>query len=447
MTAQLLSAIIFILMFILIVMEQVPRHIVTLGCGAMMLVIVFGLCLKDAAGAWEAVSLGSIVAPDFWYSAAGSSHSTGVNWETIFFIFGMMVMVEGMAESGFFRWLCIAIAKLVQFRIRSIFIMFMIISAVLAMFIDSITVIMFLAAVTVELSRMLKFNPVTMILAEIFCANLGGSATMCGDPPNIIIGTSLGYTFADFISNTGLIALVSMAVMLVFFYFALIRKMPAGAHGSSCCPAPRSVIKSARSFAVSIIIFLLAVVLLITHARTGLTVSTIGILIAALTLLFAGKNRWHILKCVDYKTLLFFVGLFIVVSGLEHTGILAWLAGLISTASGGNLHIMIAIILWGSAVASAFIDNIPFAATMIPVIKTLAATSGVELPTLAWALAMGTDVGGSATPIGASANVVGVAIASKNGYHIGWGKYCRILAVPTVIVIAISMILLFFRYL
>ena len=135
------------------------------------------------------------------------------------FIAGMMIMVEGMAKSGFFRWLCMKIAKLVKYQIIPIFITFMLLSFVLAMFIDSITVILFLAAVTVELSQLLKFNPVPMILAEIFCANLGGSATMCGDPPNIIIGTSLGFSFADFVTNTGLIAFIALVLVVIYFYF------------------------------------------------------------------------------------------------------------------------------------------------------------------------------------------------------------------------------------
>ena len=172
---------------------------------------------------------------------------------------------------------------------------FMIMSAVLAMFIDSITVILFLAAVTVELANLLKFDPVSMIFAEIFCANLGGSATMCGDPPNIIIGTSLGYSFGDFI-------------------------------------------------------------------------------------------------------------------------------------------------------ASAFVDNIPFAATMIPVIKSLAVTQGVDLEMLAWTLSMGTDIGGSATPIGASANVVGISVAGKNGYAIGWGRYCKAAVPATILVVTVCMIYIFMRY-
>ena len=150
---------------------------------------------------------------------------------------------------------------------------------------------------------------------------------------------------------------------------------------------------------------------------------------------------------MDYKTLLFFVGLFVVVGGLEQTGILNVMADFIGKISGGNFMLMIAIIILLSAVASAFVDNIPFAATMIPIINTLAATEGVPLDVLAWSLAMGTDVGGSATPIGASANVVGVATAAKEGYIIRWGKYCKVMAPATIIVVVLSIISIYVRYL
>ena len=153
-----------------------------------------------------------------------------------------------------------------------------------------------------------------------------------------------------------------------------------------------------------------------------------------------------LLQRVDYKTLLFFVGLFVVVSGLEQTGILEVVAGFIGTVSNGNLKLIVAIIIWLSAIASAFIDNIPFAATMLPVIRSLAATQGIDPSTLAWALSMGTDIGGSATPIGASANVVGISVAAKNGHFIGWGKYCKYSAPATVIVVAVSMLFMFVRY-
>ncbi len=322
-------------------------------------------------------------------------------------------------------------------------------SSLLAMFIDSITVILFLAAVTIELAKLLKFNPIPMILSEIFCANLGGSATMCGDPPNIIIGTSFEYSFADFLTNTGVIAAVSLVFIIIYFYLVYGKQIAADSSKDidfSTIPEPKDAITNKKDFIVSSIVFGCAVVLLVTHAQTGLTVAFIGTVVAIVTLITSGKSALELLKKVDFKTLLFFIGLFAVVGGLEQTGILEKIAAFIGDISGGNLKLMVAIIIWISAVASAFVDNIPFAATMIPIVRSLAATQGVDLETLAWALSMGTDIGGSATPIGASANVVGTSVAAKNGYIIGWGKYCKSAAPATIIVITISMIIIFIRY-
>ena len=198
---------------------------------------------------------------------------------------------------------------------------------------------------------------------------------------------------------------------------------------------------------ISSIIFAAAVLLLITHAQTGLTVATIGLSIGLVTLLSAGTHAGALLKRLDYATLLFFIGLFVAVSGLEYTGTLDLLAQLIQFVSGGNIYIMVGIIIWGSALASAFIDNIPFAATMIPVIRTLSSVQGVDLQTLAWALSMGTDIGGSATPIGASANVVGTSIAAKSGFPVTWGQYCKAQAPATILVLIISTVIIFVRYL
>lgn len=447
--AQIFAIIIFVGMFVMVVLDKIERHYVTLGSGALMLIVVFGICMRSGSAVWNTLALKGFATESFWYQVT-ESESKGINWATIVFIAGMMVMVEGMAKAGFFRWLCMRIAYLVKCKTVPIFITFMVMSAVLSMFIDSITVIMFLAAVTIELAQLLKFNPVPMILSEVFCANLGGSATMCGDPPNIIIGTSLGYSFFDFLENTGLIAGICLVVSVIFLYFAF-RKEISGGNSEpvdmSKFPKPSEAITNKRDFIVSSIIFGCAVVLLVTHSTTHLTVATIGLFIAVITLIFNAKHAVELLKKVDYKTLLFFVGLFIVVSGLEETGILKLIANFIGDISGGNVMLMIAIILWVSAIASAFVDNIPFAATMVPIIQSLSASSGVSLGTLAWALSIGTDIGGSATPIGASANVVGTSVAAKNGYPIGWGKYCRRIAPATVIVLAISTVYLFVRYL
>jgi len=447
MIAQILAVSIFLLMFILIIMDKIERHIVTLLCGCATFVFVFGFCMHSIDAMLETLNISNIFTLNFWYEAGEASESSsGINWATIIFVAGMMVMVEGMANAGFFRWLCMTIAKAVKYKIIPIFITFMLMSAVLAMFIDSITVILFLAAVTVELAQLLKFDPIPMILSEIFCANLGGSATMCGDPPNIIIGTSLGYSFGDFISNTGVMAGISLIAIIIYFYLVFHKELKQDNTGAVSYPEPKEAITNKKDFIISCIIFICAVFLLVTHAQTGLTVAFIGFLIASFTLLTSGKNAFKLLKGIDYKTLLFFIGLFMVVGGLEQTGILEIIAAFIGRVSGGNAILMVVIIMWVSAITSAFVDNIPFAATMIPVIKSLSISMNVDLDILTWALSMGTDVGGSATPIGASANVVGTSVAAKEGYLVSWATYCKTAVPATVIVLVISMVYIIVRY-
>lgn len=210
-------------------------------------------------------------------------------------------------------------------------------------------------------------------------------------------------------------------------------------------PTPQSAITNKRAFIISTVIFLCAVILLVTHGQTGLTVSTIGIIAAAATCITAGKKSKAILRRVDYPNTCIFHRL---ICG-------RWRSGRnrysrtdrnLLTISGGNITFIVIIIIWISAVASAIIDNIPFSATMIPIIKSLAATSGADLSVLAWTLALGTDIGGSATPIGASANVVGIAVASKNGHHISWKQYCKYSIPATLIVITVSMLYIIVRY-
>lgn len=469
MAAQITATVIFLVMFALIILDKFERHIVTLLAGGATMVFVFGFCMRDPQAALEVLSLKQFFKVDFWYHVGEvSESSSGINWATIIFIAGMMIMVEGLANAGFFSWLCMTIAKMVRFRPVPVLIAFMIISAVLSMFIDSITVILFLAAVTVELAQVLHFNPVPVIFAEIFCANLGGSATMCGDPPNIIIGTSLGYSFADFLTNTGLIAGVSLVFVVIYFYLCFHKELNKGTRQSSIASevgqaqmlmgtaaagaviraksGPAYVITDRRAFYMGSGVFLLAVILLVSHAQTGLTVATIGVLIGTLTLLASGRNAAKLVRRMDYKTLLFFIGLFIVVGGLEQTGTLELIAVFIEKVSGGNAMVIVIIIIWLSGVASAFVDNIPFSATMIPVIRSLSAAQGVDLSVLAWSLAMGTDIGGSATPIGASANVVGTSVAAREGYPISWGYYCKYMVPASVIVLGISTAMIWLRY-
>ena len=341
MTAQLIAIIIFVLMFLLIISEKIERHIVAVFCGVAVFVFVFGFGMKSPQNILKTLNLGEIFTLNFWLKTKDNAqNANGISWATIIFIFGMMVMVEGMAKSGFFRWLCLWVAKTVGYKTKYVFITFMIMSFLLAMFIDSITVILFLAAATVELAKMLKFDPVPVILSEIFCANLGGSATMCGDPPNIIIGTSLGFSFFDFLTNTGIIAVISLLIIVPYFYICfkdeLLKNIKA--KKTNNFPKPKDAIKSKKEFALSTFIFSIAVLLLTTHSKTGFTVAFIGAFIAILTLLLVPKGETiNVLKLVDYKTLVFFAGLFVVVDGLEQTGVLKIIAEFMKKISGGNI--------------------------------------------------------------------------------------------------------------
>ena len=449
MFAQIIAICIFVTMFLLIILDKFERHYITLGSGALVLVLVFGVCMRSMSAIWETLNLGAFFQSTFWYGASEES-TAGINWSTILFIAGMMIMVEGLGKAGFFRWLCLTLAKLVHYRTVPLLICFMSLSAFLSMFIDSITVVLFLATVTLELAQTMKFDPVPMILSEIFCANLGGAATMCGDPPNIIVGTALGYSFADFITNTGVIAGIALVVSVVFYALAYRKELMASAATNAGLtvhyPDPSEAITDKKEFVLSCVIFLCAVVLLVTHAQTHLTVALIGVAITILTLICFAKDAKEIIRGVDYQTLLFFIGLFVVVGGLEQTGVLVMIAEFIGKLCGGNILAMVYIVLWISAVASSVVDNIPFAATMIPVIQTLSAMQGIDLSTLAWTLSMGTDIGGSATPIGASANVVGTSVVSKAGHPVSWGRYCKTAIPATIIVLGIAMIVIKLRY-
>lgn len=449
--SQILAIAIFILMFLAIIIGKVHRFIPALIGAGLTLVVVFLITMQSPDSIWHVMNLGQLGQANFWLPGQEHIESYGINWQTIVFIGGMMVMVEGLGEVGFFRWICLLLAKLVNYKVVPILIVFMLLSGFLSMFIDSITVLLFLAMVTIELARLLKFDPVPVIIAEIFAANTGGAATMSGDPPNIIIGTALGYNFTDFAFNTGVIAWISMGVALVFFYFAFRKVLTSSQKNqengpTTKYPQPSEAILNPRLFRINAAIFIGVIVLIVTHAQTGLSMALIGVIAAAVTALAAWKKAPHIISRIDWRTLLFFIGLFICVGGLEETGVLEMLANFIGDVSGGSMVMVIPLILWISAFASAIVDNIPFAATMVPVIQNLAQSATLDLHPMAWTLALGTDIGGNATPIGASANVVGTAIAEKEGHPISWGRFCKYAIPAMILVVSLCWLYLVVRY-
>lgn len=448
--SQILALLIFVAMFAAIIHGGVHRFIPALAGAALVILLVFLYAMRSPDAVLNVLNLGHFFQPAFWIP--GQDHlevSRGINWQTIVFIAGMMVLVEGLVIAGFFRWLCLVVARLVNYRVVPIFVTFVLLSGIMAMFIDSITVLLFLASVTIELSRLLTFDPVPVIIAEIFAANVGGAATMSGDPPNMIIGTAFGFTFMDFIANTGIIACIVLAGSMIFFYFAFKDQLVAS-HGRTRDPAhfpePCEAIPSMMEFYVNTAVFIFVIVLLVTHARTGLSVALIGVIAAVLTLCTHRSASRALIKGMDWKTLLFFIGLFIVVGGMEETGVLAMLARFIGNISGGNPILTITLILWFSAFASALVDNIPFSATMVPVIRDLAMSQGMSLQTLSWSLALGTDIGGNGTPIGASANVVGTAIAEKEGYPISWGRFMKYALPAMILAVGLCNLYLLLRY-
>jgi Na+/H+ antiporter NhaD/arsenite permease-like protein len=449
--SQILAIVIFVGMFVVLIIGKVHRYIPALVGAAATVIIVFLVVMHSPETAVRVFNLAQMGHLNFWIPGREPLPSRGVNWQTIIFIGGMMTMVEGLGQAGVLRWMCLTVAKFVHYRIVPVFIAFMLLAGFLSMFIDSITVMLFMAAVTVELARLLKVDPIPLIIAQVAAANIGGSATMAGDPPNIIIGTGLGFTFMDFVENTGPISWAGMVLALGFFYLvsrSLFKTArPGELNGKDArYPEPREAISNRTQFLLDIGVLIIVVVLLVTHAETGISVALIGVIAFVLTLLVPKSDTARIIKRIDWRTLLFFVGLFITVGGLEETGFLALIAEFIENISGGSLPIAMSIILWASAFLSSIVDNIPFAATMVPVVADLSAAAGVSPATLSWALALGTDIGGNGTPIGASANVVATAIAEREGYPVGWGRFCKTAYPAMIIVIGLVQALLLVRY-
>lgn len=445
MLSQILAIAIAVVMFILVLWGKYPRHLVTLSAGGLMIVLVFLLSMGSPAAVWEALSVNSFLKFEFWFSHIGiTEFNTGINWSTILFLSGMMIMVEEMSDAGFFDWISLWLAQKVRFRPVPLLVCFMVLSALLSMFVDSITVILFMVVATIRLAHFLKFDPVPLVLAEIFSANLGGAATMSGDPPNIILGTSLGLGFWDFIQNNGVICLAGFAVVLV--YFVLVFRTKLGPGIGEAAPEllglnPRDAIPNREKFRESVLIFAGVILLIVTHTATGLTMPTIGVMAAAVTLACTKYPR-ELLKLVDWKTIGFIIGLFLVVSGLEQTHVLDGLAHILAGLSGGDHTWMVVILIWFTALCSAFVDNIPMATIMVPVILSLSSGLDMDLNTLAWTMSKGTDIGGIATPIGASANVAGVTIAAREGHAISWRRYCKYIMPAALLVLVMSMIML-----
>jgi len=414
---------------------------------AVFLAIVFNLADRAVlviVGALAMVGTGIISTND----AIASIH-----WEAIGLIFGMFVLVAALSESGFFRWVGLYLLKKTRFDFTKIFIVFCGLAAFLSAFMDSITVIMFIASATIEVCRVLKVSPLPIVIAEICSANIGGSATMVGDPPNVIIGTALNLTFSDFVTHTAPIAMIAFSVNLVVFA-VLHRRLFENRHVDFDKTVQEfkdvdafGAVTDVRLMRMALSVFAFIVTLLVMHDSLDMHVSYVAILGASMVILFARRKMDDLIDKIDWHTIVFLAGLFVMVGGIEKTGLLADFANGLVGMSGDNVLVFAFLLFWVSAALGALLDNIPFAAAMVPVIPALSAQTGVPVDSIAYTTTLGCNIAGNITPIGASANVVGLAIASKKNVEWSWKEYCKEsipMTMASLIVASILMLILLY---
>jgi Na+/H+ antiporter NhaD/arsenite permease-like protein len=418
-------------------------------------VLSYGLIISEKVSRTIASILGAMLA--FIFILTPQDLLRYENWETILFVFGMMTVIETMNESGFFRWLGLHSARWVKLDPLKLFILFPFIAAFLSAFVDSITVMLFMSTLTLEVAAIIGINPLPLIFTEICAANIGGASTMVGDPPNVILGTYFGLSFMDFVKNTGLIAWIGFGVNSIFFIWFYkkeifsarerLQKDPQWLEQQVNTLNPKEAVKDRWLFIVGLIAFFYVVVVLVTHHITHLSVATCALTGALIAMLLGGHKMSRVLMNIDYPTIIFFAGLFIIVGAMEHVGLLKMAAATVNTLSGGNFFIGLSIILWVSAFGSSIVDNVPFAATMAPILKHMSENFGFSLLPLVWSTAIGTDIGGNGTPIGASANVVAVATYERmTDKKISWGYYCKACYPAMMVVVAVCNLLLYLLY-
>jgi Na+/H+ antiporter NhaD/arsenite permease-like protein len=382
-----------------------------------------------------------------------------IDFNTIALLTGMMLLVSVARRSGIFEFLAIASAQFVRGSPAGMLCLLSLVTAILSALLDNVTTVLLIAPITVSITRRLRVPPFPFLFAEIMASNIGGTATLVGDPPNIMIGSAVGLTFNAFVTNLAPVIVVAMAVQLLLTHLLWgrsTRATPAERESVMALSAP-AAITDKRLLWLSLVVFAAMLCAFVFASPLRLEPGAIALIGAASLMLL--ENLAHHRDTqptkigttygeVDWITIFFFVGLFIVVHGLERTGVIADLAQLLLAASHGNLAVAASTILWASAIISAIIDNIPFVAAMIPLIKVLAPSFGGDeaLLPLWWALSLGACLGGNGTLIGASANLTVAGIAQRNGVRFDFLTYTKYAAPLTLVSLAIAQLYLWLRY-
>jgi Na+/H+ antiporter NhaD/arsenite permease-like protein len=426
------AATILVVTYVLVISDRFDRSIIALlGAGAM---ILSGVLTQDEA-------------------------LQGIDFNTIALLTGMMILVSIASRSGLFEFLAIWSAQLVRSSPAGILILLSAVTAIVSAFLNNVTLVLVMAPVTLSIAQRLRITPFPLLMCEVMASNIGGAATLIGDPPNMMIGSAAGLSFDAFIVHLTPVISVVMLVQLTATYLIWGRSITATRECREAVMAmsARSAIVDKRLLLASLFVSAMTLFGFVFAAELHLETGTIALIGAAVLMLL--DSMFHhraehaekmiaIYGDVDWITIFFFVGLFVVVHGVEKTGILAALARELMGLTHGNIAVTASAILWLSAIASAIVDNVPFVAAMIPLTKALAPEMGgpAAIAPLWWALALGASLGGNGTLVGASANLATAGIAQRNGVRFDFLTYTKYAAPLTLVSIAICQIYLWLRY-
>jgi Na+/H+ antiporter NhaD/arsenite permease-like protein len=371
-----------------------------------------------------------------------------IDLNVIFLLAAMMVIASGLAKTGLFDWLAIRSVRLSHGDPMRLLLILCAVTAVLSAFLDNVTTVVLIVPVTLSISRRLGVSPTPYLISQILASNIGGTATLIGDPPNILIGSAAGLDFGAFILNLGpvtvIVFLVFVGIMYLMFRGSL--QVPDDRRELALEATEPAVIRDPWLLRRGLIVAALTMVGFLLHSALGLEAATVALLGATLFMLVGRLDPHEAFRDVEWSTLFFFVGLFVLVEAVVHVGIVGGIADALVEAAGGHVGIASIALLWFSALASALVDNIPYTATAIPIVERLV-DSGMSAPALWWSLALGACLGGNLTIVGASANVVVVNMAARGGNPIRFWEFFRYGAVVVLMSLVISTLYVWLVYL
>ncbi|HWY28991.1 MAG TPA: SLC13 family permease [Candidatus Sulfotelmatobacter sp.] len=383
-----------------------------------------------------------------------SDLASAINWQALGVLLGMFIIAASLREAGFFEWVGLHLARSVDAHPVRMYVLLPLMTAGMASLLDIVTVALFIVPLTVEVFEGLEIDPVPFVIAEVLAANIGGIATMVGDPTNVIIGSSLGLTFNQFLQNTAPIALAAIAVNGILLYLKnrnFLHKDAMRRHRQRPVldlRSPSDAVKDRGLLRVSLVSLILAVGFLIVHTFLGVSAALATLLPAFLILVYESSRSnevQHVLARIDWQIFFFFGGLFILVAALGKTGVLSMLGSEMIQVSGGNVALSVTLVLWVTALISQIVDNVPLATVFIPVIAAMANTSGVPIAPLAWALAVGTGIGGMATPLGTASNLVALNILNKPKQRLSFARFAKRSIPLTIIDLVLANLILLLR--